>query len=82
MAASDFNRLHLVTPASPKPKPQRIESGDIASEMMAVVREVTATLALYPKQHDTLMGLVYSTLEARECAALRAKAAQRTKAGE
>lgn len=82
MADAHRTTLFLVKPFSkPQPKPQ-LDSSDIASETIAVVREVTETLALYQKQHDRLMSLVYSTVEALECAALRAKIAQQTKAGE
>ena len=68
----DVNRsIHLVV-AQASPKPQPLDAKDIASQVLAVVRECSQALADFHEYEECIIGQMSAELSHLELTALRA----------
>ena len=65
------NRIHLVRSPQVSPKPQPLDAADIASQVLAVVRECSQALADFEECQGHLVRQMGSQLNQLELAALR-----------
>ena len=68
---ADSHSIHLVRSPQVPQKPQSLEPADIASQVLAVVRECSQALADFEQYQDCLIRDMSSHLSQLELAALR-----------